>query len=65
MLKQSDIDIEKVQRAIESLKAMAANDDYSCRLLVLGMDNIADVSMSNDEEIIQIRKDVNRLILED
>ena len=67
MLKQSNINAVKVQNAIEALRSMAENDDYSNRLLVLGTGkgSVADISMSKDEEIIKIRKNVNQIILED
>ena len=67
MLRKSDIDVSKVKNAIKALQSMAKNDDYSNRLLVLGTGkgSVADVSMSNDEEITQIRKNVNKIILED
>lgn len=59
--------MHKVDNAIKALNAMAEKDDYHNRLLVLGTGkgSVAEVSMSNDEEIIKIRKNVNEIILED
>lgn len=67
MLKQSDINIEKVNQAMDSLKEMIEYDTSKNRLLVLGIDkdNIADMSISNSDKILNIKKEINNYILKD
>ena len=67
MLKQSDINIEKVNQAMDSLKEMVEYDTSKNRLLVLGIgkDNITDMSISNSGKILNIKKEINNYILKD
>ncbi len=65
MLKQSDINMEKVNQAMDSLKEMAEYDTSKNRLLVLGTGkgSVADMSISNSDEILNIKKEINNYIL--
>ncbi len=67
MLKQSDINMEKVNQAMNSLKEMAEYDTGKNRLLVLGAGkgSVADMSISNSDKILNIKKEINNYILKD
>lgn len=65
MLRQSDIDPTMLNEALEDLKSIASNNEYSNYLLVSGSGkgSVADLYMSTDEEIVKINNKINQHIL--
>lgn len=64
MVKQSDINIDKVNQAMKSLKEMAEYDTNKNKLLILGHKRIHEPSISNNKEILDIKNNINKYILE-
>lgn len=64
MLRQSDIDPTMFDEALEYLKSVASNNEYSNHLLVSGSSkgSVADLYMSTDEKIVKINHDINNHI---
>ena len=65
MLKQSDINPDILNEALEDLKSIASNSEYSSNLLVLGSGkgSVADLYMSTDDEIVKINNEIDQHIL--
>ena len=65
MLKQSDINPDMLNEALEDLKSITSNSEYSSNLLVLGSGkgSVADLYMSTDDEIVKINNEINQHIL--
>lgn len=60
----NEINIEKVNQALESLQEMATHDVGKNRLLVLGYKGIHEPSISNSKEILDIKNNINKYVLE-
>lgn len=64
MINKNDIDIKLVKESLESLKKMTNNNEYCENLLVLGdcQYGVIEPTMSNDEEIKRIDREINKHI---